>query len=182
LTSKELDRLLAHLDADREAAGVKYKELHTGLVNFFIHKGHSQPEDGADETLDRVATKLTGGEQINNIKGFAVAVARIIFLEDQRKRSRVQSAADIAEYIRSITESADERLFNLMRRCLDRLPSEDRQFIDQYYIEGSNECVIQHRLALADRMNVTLNTLRLRIHRLRQKLERCLQAGRRLLE
>ena len=52
------DRLLARLAADREAAAHEYEMLRCRLVDFFDGRGAEWPEVLADETLDRMASKL----------------------------------------------------------------------------------------------------------------------------
>ena len=58
LTEEAFARLLARLDPDAEKAGEKYRALHQKLVKFFDWHGARYPEEGADETLNRVARKV----------------------------------------------------------------------------------------------------------------------------
>jgi len=182
LTPEEFDKLLTHLDADREQAGVLYNHLHERLVNYFRFKGLTSPEDAADETFDRVGVKLGHGEEVREIEGYSFGVARIIVLEQQRKQARKLAALNVVKYIHSFTHHPDERVFILMRRCLSQLPTKDRDLIAEYFVEASGDDLTRLRLELAEKMEVTLNTLRLRIHRLRLKLESCFLAAMRLLE
>src|SRR5256885_10310944 len=58
LTRESFEALLAWLDADPEAAARKYEQIRTRLIKIFVCRGCSEPEDLADETIDRVARRV----------------------------------------------------------------------------------------------------------------------------
>ncbi len=58
LTQAALDSLLAWLDPDRDRAGAKYEAIRTRLIKVFVCRGCPEAEDLADETINRVASKL----------------------------------------------------------------------------------------------------------------------------
>ena len=62
-----------------------------------------------------------------------------------------------------------------MGRCLDALPAENRTLLIDYY-SAEKRAKEQVRRGLAARLGVTLNTLRLRVHRLREQLVRSVNA------
>ncbi|MBL8114745.1 MAG: hypothetical protein JNK60_17825, partial [Acidobacteria bacterium] len=45
------------------------------------------------------------------------------------------------------------------------------------YYQGDGASRIENRKALADELHVPMNALRIRVHRLRERLERCVTAG-----
>ncbi|HSE96730.1 MAG TPA: hypothetical protein VLD57_00580, partial [Blastocatellia bacterium] len=53
-----------------------------------------------------------------------------------------------------------------------KLVSPDRKLMLQYY-QDERRAKIDHRIDLARQMGVSLNTLRMRTHRIRQKLQKC---------
>ena len=56
--------------------------------------------------------------------------------------------------------------------CMAKLSSADRELISGYY---TSTPAIPKRRELAERMGVSMNTLRIRAHRLRQKLAECVR-------
>src|SRR5579859_2620741 len=74
------ERLLAHLGADTNTAWQKYAQLLRRLDRFFEFKRFSEPDRLTIETLRRVEAKLDS-EQIDNIDGYAVGVAKNVARE-----------------------------------------------------------------------------------------------------
>ena len=58
LTEDTLDRLLHWLDRDRDRAGQRYEQIRSGLIKVFLCRGSVDPEELADETINRVAKKV----------------------------------------------------------------------------------------------------------------------------
>ena len=58
LSQEVFDALLAWLDSDREQAALKYEKIRGGLIKIFTGRACVEPEDLADETINRVAHKL----------------------------------------------------------------------------------------------------------------------------
>src|SRR6266550_6910983 len=81
LTQEAFDRLLASMGGDRESAGEQYLETRSKLVRFFEWRGTSFPEDHADETINRVAKRLSEGEHIRELPKYFFGVARLVLLE-----------------------------------------------------------------------------------------------------
>ena len=178
MKQEELDQLLTHLDADREQAGAKYNLLRRKLINYFRLIGHSSPDDAADITLDRVAAKLAAEVPVRDVSDFSFGVARLIGKEGQRKQIQTQKAMYDMAFLQSATEAIDERVFKLMQRCLDNLLPEDQAFLISYHTGTDMAELARKRQAMATEMQTSLNTLRLRVYRLRLKLETCLRASR----
>jgi DNA-directed RNA polymerase specialized sigma24 family protein len=57
--------------------------------------------------------------------------------------------------------------------CLESLPPESRQLIIDYYQE-ERRAKIELRQQLADQLRIPVNALRIRAHRIRMSLERCI--------
>jgi DNA-directed RNA polymerase specialized sigma24 family protein len=173
LTRESLEKLLLCLDGDPERAGEKYETLRLGLVRFFEWRGCAFSEDRADETIDRVAKKLIQGEEIRDIYKYSAGVARFVYLEtvkeweQQQAALRERPAAPIAD-----STAAEEAHLECLRRCLRALPAESSQLILTYYQDmGSTK--IAARKSLAQQLGVSQHTLRMRLQRLRAKIEEC---------
>jgi RNA polymerase sigma factor (sigma-70 family) len=134
-----------------------------------------------DETLDTVAQKLHE-EDINNLSAFARAVAHKIKQDSCKKMRRMVSISDLAHtdqlpiHRRHFEDEVHERMDNERRRkcflhCVNRLPDEDRMLFWAYYDPKMNDA--RARQELATKFGTTIGTIRVRINRIRCKLEGC---------
>lgn len=180
LTQTGFDKLLASLDVDREQAGAKYESLRVRLVKFFEWRNCETPEELTDTVFDRIAKKISAGEQIQNIGAYAVTVAQFVLKEDYRRRVRLtQSIEDnpaienliIADSSTGMNETDDLRL-DCLEKCLAELSDENRRLFVAYY-DTDERTMIPTRKRLADSINISLNVLRIRVCRLKGKLENC---------
>src|SRR5262252_671858 len=85
LTQDAFDKLLTSLDEDRDAAGEKYLEIRNNLIRFFQWRGTPFPEDHADETMNRIAKRVSEKEEIRNPASYYLGVARMLLLEINRE-------------------------------------------------------------------------------------------------
>jgi DNA-directed RNA polymerase specialized sigma24 family protein len=176
LTQEAFDRLLASLGGDRESAGKHYLETRAKLVRFFEWRGCPFPEDHADETINRVARRLVEGEKILNQAGYFFGVARMLLLEINKESIRQQQALKElpGSTITSNQSDESEACIDCLRHCLQKLSPDDRELILQYY-HGEKGVKIDCRKKLAERFGVPINTLRMRVFRIRENLQRCLE-------
>jgi DNA-directed RNA polymerase specialized sigma24 family protein len=61
-----------------------------------------------------------------------------------------------------------------LERCLDELAPEDRSLVLAYE-EGEKQARIQNRRRLAAELGITINALRIKVYRLHQQLEKCIE-------
>src|SRR5918912_468429 len=89
LTQEAFDRLLAWLDPDQARAGQKYEEIRRSLVKFFEFRGCLTPDEQADETIDRVARRISEGVEVltDNQFLYFYGVALRVLQEYQRKQA-----------------------------------------------------------------------------------------------
>jgi DNA-directed RNA polymerase specialized sigma24 family protein len=173
LTQNAFDLLLAQLDADRQEAGNKYEALRRKLVKFFEWRGCSFPDDLADDTINRIARNLEAGEQIRNFTAYCVGIARNVFLETLRVRKREEAFQIKANPSLARPDEPDQRR-ECLERCLRDLPAPDLHLITEYYRQDE-KLRIALRRDLAGRLGIPLNALRIRTHRIRVQLERCVE-------
>jgi DNA-directed RNA polymerase specialized sigma24 family protein len=166
--------LLSSLDSDPRRAGEKYEVLRRRLIILFLGRGSREPEDGADETLDRLSRRLAQGDQIQDVGRFACGIARRVHAEDLRRVRRHRRLREGLVGSGGLPTPAidSEAGIECIRRCLDRLDAGDRALIVEYY-EGSGRELQEDRKAQADRLGLTPTALRLRSYRLRRALESC---------
>jgi RNA polymerase sigma factor (sigma-70 family) len=173
LSTETFEALLAWLDQDRETAGQKYEVIRAGLIRIFVSKGISDAESLADETINRVATRLQ--EIVDNYSGDPTAyfqgVARKMILEAGRRREI--ATGTLPERPSSPCEASDE--YECLLRCLKFLPSDKRDLILDYHAYRGRDKIINHR-AMAEELRISERTLRVQAHRARISLEKCIVA------
>jgi RNA polymerase sigma factor (sigma-70 family) len=169
LTRERFDRLLVWLDSDRERAATKYEEIRVKLIKIFESRGWVNPEDLADETIDRVAKRIP--EIADTYEGnpllYFHGVARLVHLEYLRKQPRVPPPAH-----KDTCEETEQR-HNCLEQCLERLTPANRELILLYYQEDKRTKV-DSRKELARRLGITATALRIRAHRIRDFLSTCM--------
>lgn len=173
LRGDAFEKLLDALAPGREEAGIAYEEVRRRMIRFFAWEGCQRPEDCADEVFNRVGSRLAAGERILNIMAYASGVSRLVLKEAIREQSREQSRL-VLEFPApkpAEAERAEERCFD---RCLDELPAEGRELLLEYY-RGDSADRIRNRKEQAGKLNISVNSLRNRALRLREKLEDCLR-------
>ena len=177
LTQEAFNRLLASLDADCEQAGQKYERIRLKLIHYFAWRGTTFPEAEADETINRVAQKIEAGEEIKNLNAYFYGVARLVLAESLRIREKEQEAikrAPLAEVPYKDDDSDSARRRVCLAHCLRRLPEESRDLIIEYYQDEQGK-KIKRRKDLASRLDIPVNALRIRAHRIRTGLEMCVK-------
>jgi DNA-directed RNA polymerase specialized sigma24 family protein len=176
LTHDAFEKLLNAFSPDRDEAAAQYELMRCKLVRFFEWRGIEAAEEHADETINRVARRIDEGQTIDNLTSYFYGVARMVFMEALRDRAHTPIAIEDAfaelrgEIIIEI--DPDPRIV-CFERCLDSLPPENRDLIVGYY-EEERRAKIELRQELADRLQIPMNALRIRAHRIRVKLEKCI--------
>lgn len=175
VTADTFEKLLARLAPERERAGEEYENLRRRLTRYFDLKGLGSPDYAADETLDRLAQKIAAGEDVRDFLHYAFGIAQWVYLERVRAEDRERRAnTNLTQMQRASLPLASPYLESL-EDCLNKLASEDRELLEAYYSETDNVDLVQQRIALAQIRKLSLNSLRLRVYRLRQVLERCIR-------
>jgi DNA-directed RNA polymerase specialized sigma24 family protein len=177
VTPRAFERLLALLGPDREHAGERYEQLRRKLIKFFEWRGASWPEDRTDEVFDRAMRRIDEGERVESLERYCLGVARLVLLEAARESSRRRALADdLAGPEPSLELPADaEPEASCLDECLALLPPPDREVICEYY-RGEKGARIERRKALAQGLGIRMTVLRLRVHRIRVRLESCLRS------
>jgi DNA-directed RNA polymerase specialized sigma24 family protein len=174
LTQEAFDHLLRALDAERERAGEIYQETRSNLIRFFEWRGCPFPEDHADETINRVAKRISEGEEVREPAKYFFGVARLLFLEVQKKHARELHALSNLPTAPPSANDSDQAPLDCLRQCLGGISPDQRDLITAYY-QGDKSNKIKNRQILAEKLRVTIGTLRMRALRLREQLETCVE-------
>ena len=182
LTSSAFDQLLLAFHADRDLAGQKYEIVRRKLTEFFEARGAENPLDDIDETINRVARRITEGEQIKDLNAYFYGVARLVWLENLRAREKDPTPLELAPTpaAPNTTELEVERQLRedrleCLESCLSSLSPDNRTLIVEYYREEKG-IKIEHRRQQATKLNTSLNGLRLRASRIRAELTQCIHS------
>ncbi|MGH9308813.1 MAG: RNA polymerase sigma factor [Vicinamibacterales bacterium] len=170
-----LARLLSRLAPGADEAASAYQRLRLTLERFFDWQGVWSPEECADETLDRLARKLEGDLEVEDVRRYALGIARLVVREWRRRPTAVplDERTDVAATAPEVDE--DDSLRRCFERCLDALPEESRVLVLDYYV-AERRAKIDNRRRLAQSFGVSENALRSRVQRVRDRLERCVQS------
>jgi len=176
-------RFLNWLDQGDDSGGQRYLEIRHRLVQYFDRKSCSSPDELADETLQRVARRLSEEGEIRDLSPahYCYIVAKFVFLEYQRSPNRAQVsleavAARHAATSGTVPPAAEEQgiRLNCLENCLQKLPEEHRTLILEYY-RHERRSKIECRREMAVRLGVTMNALTIRACRIRERLEQCVR-------
>lgn len=178
LSPESFERLLNWLHPNREEAGQEYQRICALLTKHFQSQGCYIPDKLADATMDRVGRVLTTAE-IENWVGakerYFFRVAFYILLEE-RDRERAHPEMQIPDGLEIPKPDEEEDLelrSDCLQECLQELSTEDRELVVRYY-RGKKAIKIKNREELARELNLNLPGLRVRAHRLRKNLKRCI--------
>ena len=172
ITQEQFDSLLTWLgDGDRELGAGKYETIRAGLVRVFVSKGFNDAEDLADETINRVITRLPDiletfdGDPTRYFHG----VARNIIRETGRRR---EIAADVSAVW--IDPQPNSAVLECLERCLQLISADKRELILDYFLyEGHYK--IEHHKEMAAEFGISEGALRGRVHHIRANLVSCMR-------
>jgi len=176
LTGLRLSDLLARLDADPNQAGQEYERLRRVLIKFFDWRGASSPDECADDCLDRLARRLAEQVPVQDLRLFALGIARLVLLE-RRRQPTMPSIDQLPERMTaSVSVAADREtpLHDCLERCLAALPAGSRSLVIGYY-DGERDRKIANRRRLSASMGLSEGALRSRVQRVRDHLESCVE-------
>jgi len=167
---------LSWLSSDRDEAGRKYEDMRRRLIFMLECRGCNRAAEIADVALDRFMKRLP--EIRDTYQGDPMAylcvIARNVQLEYMRKPE--QPLPDNIDKIPIDDDPTDEHE-DLMHECLEKCLKEfdlpNRKLLLAYY-EEEKQAKINFRKTLAKSMGIAGNALRLRVHRLRNTLELCM--------
>lgn len=166
------DRFIRWLGPDEELAAQKYKSIRSRLIMMFKARRCVFAEDLADATIERVTRKLS---DLNfRFSGdpalFCYGVAKKIYLENQRQimiDHRISTSSPAVDP----ANPEWENMLKQLDEALSTISQSDRELILSYYSGDSEKTIINHRRALAEKLGIGLNTLRLRVFRIRKEIK-----------
>lgn len=176
LTEESFNLFLSWLSEDREVAGQKYEDIRRRLIKILECRGCAQPEEVADEALNRFMRRLP--ELIHTYSGdpfpYILKTARNVQHEREKKQPLpLPDKADEVPAEPVEIDEDDERVHNCLDQCLSKFEPKSRNLLLDYY-QNEKQSKIDFRKTLAKQLGIAANALRLRVHRLRTNLQTCL--------
>ncbi len=170
LEQAQFDQLLSWLDDDPEAAGLRYEQIRRRLITIFAARGCATPEELADETIDRVARRVPdiANDYVGDQARYFFGVANNVHHEYLKRPPDPELPTASAK-----NEPDKETIHQCLERCLAKFSDAERQMILHYYSQQKKAKVDLHK-QMAEEMGITINTLRLRVLRMKEKLQPCL--------
>lgn len=182
LNAAALRGLLARIDKDPTRAADRYEALRQTLQQYFTWRNALDPEACADETLDRVARRLHEGAEVDRLRPFIYGVARLVLHEEHRRiAARPLPFHEVAQVAASHSANAPDITADCLERCLEALGAVERDLVLRYY-QSDARARIDGRQAIAGELGVTVDALRSRVQRIRNRLETCATRCRRAAE
>jgi len=163
---------------DSESAAHPYEQMRARLASFFRWKGCVAVDEYVDATFERVARTLHEGTQVREPEHpskYVLGVARFIYLERSKNEIRQKKAERLVGEAQALPADPQHLArLQAMEDCLRPWPEEERELLLRYH-DKEGKARILARQGLAQKEGIALNTLRIRMHRLRQKLAKCVQ-------
>jgi|SRR5215213_3328647 len=176
---ESFDEILAWLNPDRDLAGSIYVQLRKDLAKIFAWNRCPDPEGLTDETFDRVAKKVQHLRHtfVGDPKLYFYGVARNL-IKEVPKKTKTQVSLQGTEPASDPRADLDQETATMredcLRFCLQKLSEDKRELILAYYTKDK-QAKIDHRTEMAQRMGITVETLRVKAYRIRGTLENCIE-------
>jgi len=176
---ESFEEILAWLDPDREVAATMYVQLYHDLSNIFRWRGCSDPEGLTDDVFDRVARKVHEVRLTyeGDARRYFHGVANNVFMENLKK-VKTQVSLDDDEVPESMSAKDDEagtlEMEECLQACLPKLSPDNRKLILAYYAK-EKQAKIDNRSELARQLGIPVETLRVKVYRIRVSLQECIE-------
>src|ERR1044071_7171283 len=149
LDAPAFHQLLTYLDEGTSSEGQRYLQMRERLVAYFDRKNCLNPDELADQTLNRVARRLQEEGQIQSETAakYCYTVARYIFHEHFRRSEKEDLASsELWRRANSVKITAPPRddpnregQLQCLESCVSKLDIPSQQIISQYYIGNATE-------------------------------------------
>jgi DNA-directed RNA polymerase specialized sigma24 family protein len=179
MTQDEFDRLLAWLNDDPEQAGRKYEDIRQSLIKIFNWRGCIEAESLADEAINRVAARVHELEEgyVGDRAYYFYGVAKKLIYECRHyMKAQVPLDEAAASIITApvVDEDEAELEHECLSHCIGKLDAASRELIMAYYSLDRGD-KIEGRKVLAQRFDISINNLRVKVYRIRAVLEKCMR-------
>jgi RNA polymerase sigma factor (sigma-70 family) len=181
LTPDKFEAILAWLGEDRERAAERYEQIREHLLRIFIWRGLDDAEGLADVTINRVADNVKNLRQnyVGDPALYFYGVAKRVIIEALREKDHfVPLPKDLPDptpptVVSEAKHAEAEHRHECFEECLLSLSPKNRELIQRYYLVDKWAKLVD-RMKLAEELGISINNLRVRMHRIRKLLEECI--------
>jgi RNA polymerase sigma factor (sigma-70 family) len=174
---ESFEEILAWLNPDRDVAAAMYVQVRQDLAKMFMWGRCTDPEGMTDEAFDRVAKKVHDVRPTyeGDPRLYFRAVANNLIKENHKKVKSQLPLDDIDLPEPPVIETEDDTadIEECLQYCLKKLPNEKRELIVGYYAK-EKQAKIDYRNELAQKFGISVETLRVRVFRIRESLAECI--------
>jgi RNA polymerase sigma factor (sigma-70 family) len=176
---ESFEEILAWLNSDRDLAGSIYVQLRNDLTKIFTWNRCPDPEGSTDEVFDRVAKKVHHLKEtfVGDPKLYFYGVARNLIKEIPKKikmQTSLQGTEPASDPRSDVEQETAIMREDCLRSCLQKLSNDKRELILAYY-DKEKQAKIDHRTEMAQRLGISVETLRVKAYRIRSTLEQCIE-------
>ena len=168
---------LSTLSSDPDTAEKKLIDIRRRLVIMLDCRACTCSEDLADEAMLRFAHRLPKMDPPfeGDVIPYLYTVAYNLYL-DYINKQFLPLPDDVTE-LPAPDENAiniKEQVYKCLDACLDGMDPKSRELVLEYYrLDKQNK--IDLRKSLAGKLDISVNALRIRLHKIRANLEKCIE-------
>ena len=168
-SNESFEGMLEKLEPTAPTTQAAYKQCRSKMVKFFQWRFCEDSAALADETIARFFEQHLSGTQIDPDKlySYMYAIALHVFYEFLRKKKKADRIRDKIKELWPTPALVSDKKRECQKHCLERLESDKEDLLGRYYLTSKEPEDI------AVDMGITVGTLRLRIHRIKQELRAC---------
>ena len=165
-SQKVFEDFLRRLDPQSPSTDLTYKKIRQKLIRYFSWRRCHNPEDQADETIQRVHDKLLdeATDYIEKPYSYLYAVAKNVYNEYVRSAIREEG---IAKGLQELWPVILDEHGDCRKRCLQNLTPKKMELIMEYYSSKED------RGELVRSLGMNISSLRVQIHRIKNELKDC---------
>ncbi len=175
LSQQHFDKLLNWLNKDRPHAAEKYESIRQRLIKIFVVRGSFQAEELADVVIERVTKKIF--DIADSYQGdpslYFYGVAQNVFLESLRVPKHEELPVSLTKNENINLDQESEKNLDCLETCLKELGKIEQKLILSYY-QDEKRTKINNRKIIAEEYGISLEMLRIKAFRIREKLQKCL--------
>jgi DNA-directed RNA polymerase specialized sigma24 family protein len=178
LTKEGFEKFLFALDENQEEAANKYLILRRNLIRFFSGSLlYNASQDLADEVIKRISIQMEKGLKTDSIYRYLFTTSRQVLFEARRSKFHEVSlddtdASKLPTYL--FPEPEHNIYLDCLEECLKHLANEERELIINYYEKEKAE-KLKFKRELAENLGISVNSLHVRVYRIRAKLKSCIE-------
>jgi len=174
-SDEEFNQMLDWLDPDRERAGAKFLEIGTRVTKILVRRQCYAAEELWDETANRVChrVKEVAPTYVGDPALYFYGVLRNVYREWLHDVHLFSNPEPVYTPDSNEHNDDDDLVDDCLDECLKTLDPADREMILEYFA-NSGQAKIEGRKKLAARFGITLNTLRMKVHRINVRLRKCI--------